>query len=416
VEGFIFFVIVAVAVVVIIAARGHRQRIAATWASAARSLGMEIQLGSTFRNPKIEGRVDDLGVTVDTYTRGSGNNSQTYTRFRVRYPSVGIDFDLSRQTGLSTITKLFGAQDVEIGDPTFDDTFTIKSDQPGRLAAVLTPTRRTTILNLAASFPGVNVTNGAIRWDRRGVVTDPGVIVTVVRRLIGAAYVMIDRDGAATGLDAAIEARNEGDLETTTERIRQLGDSFRDLVEIRRIEAETLAEAGEPEAAGMLAELAEELPDDDEIRGWRDRVGAESPAPAPATPPAIDIADAGPSGLAADAIAADLFGESRLSFETSRRFDERYAGTVVQWSGSVRSTREYRRDPKLGDAPGTRVVVSVARIENDLYGQTTVDAVVGLPAGNANTLRGRDEVTFQGTLVGVDAMMRNLFVGGARLV
>jgi hypothetical protein len=411
--GFIFFVIIVVAVVVIFATRAHRQRIASTWASAARSLGMQIQPGSTFMNPKIEGRVDELHITVDTYTRGSGNNSQTYTRFRVAYPSVGVHFDLTRQTGFATITKLFGAQDFQIGDALFDDTFVIKSDQPARLAEALTPTRRTTIMNLAASFPGVRVTDSAIRWDRRGVATDPGVIVTVVRRLIGAAYVLIDRSGAATGLDAAIEARRDGDLEATAERLRRLGDSFRDLVEVRRIEAETLAEAGEPDAAGMLEELATELPDDAEIRGWRDRVNAGPRAEAP--PPAVEVADAEPSGLAADAVAADLFGESRLSFETSRLFDERYAGLVVRWSGGVRSTREYQRDPMLGETPGTRVLVTVATIENDLYGQTTVDAVVGLPPGNANLLRGRDEITFQGTLVGVDAMMRNLFVAEAQI-
>ena len=115
-------------------------------------------------------------------------------------------------------------------------------------------------------------------------------------------------------------------------------------------------------------------------------------------------------------MADDLFGESRLSFETSRRFDELYLGTVVRWSGRVRSSREYQRDQQLGETAGTRVVLTVARIENDLYGQTTVDAVVGLPPGNANSLRGQDELTFQGTLSGIDAMMRNFFVKDARLV
>jgi len=405
----ILLVIVVVAAIAIYGATVWRRKVTAAWETAAQTLGMAIVSGSAFRNPEITGNEGAIRTKVDTFTRRSGNNSQTFTRYQVRYPSAGVDFELHRQTGFSTIKKLFGAQDVEIGDGRFDDTFVIKSDKPARIASAITPTRRASILQLASAFPGIRISDARIQWNKRGVTTNPDEIVTVVRRLIGAAHVMADQRGAATRLDDALEARNEGDLAETTRRMAAAGSAFQELLEARRLEAETLAEAGDPKAAELLSTLASELPADEEIKGWQARVAA--PTPAPPSPPKAE-----PASIDATAIATDLFGESRLSFETSRRFEEAYLGTPVRWSGRVRSARQFGHDPQLGHQPGTRVVVTVARIDNDLYGQTTVDAVVGLPPGNANSLRGRDEITFEGALTGIDAMMRNLFVRDAKLV
>ena len=411
--GLIFLVFAAVAGVGIFAVRAQKQRVALAWSQAARQLGIGLEPGSMLSNPELTGELDSLGVKVDTYTRGSGNNSQTFTRYRVRYPSMGTQFELHRQSGLSAITKFFGSQDIEIGDPRFDDTFVVKSDNPDRVAAVITPTRRTTILQLAGAFPGVRISNTKIQWERRGVDKDPAHIVTVVRRLVGAAHIMSDRAGAGSALDDAIAARNEGDLSQSATKIRDAGRAFGELLEVRRLEAETMAEAGDPEAAALFDSLAKDLPDDDEVKGWQQRLS--TPPPQRQVAPKTE-AERAPESVDAGAMGDDLFGESKLSFETSRHFDELYKGMVVRWSGKVRSTREYQRDPHLGDTAGTRVVATVARIENDLYGQTTIDAVVGLPPGNANALRGSDEITFQGTLSGIDAMMRNFFVTNARLV
>jgi hypothetical protein len=411
---FIPFVILLIGGIVIFAVRAQKQRVAAAWNAAARRLGMDVQQGSTFSNPTIVGRVEQLSIKVDTVNRSSGNNSQAFTRYRVKYPSPGVDFELHRQTGFSTITKLFGSQDIEVGDQRFDDTFVVKSDQPGRVAAVMTPTRRTTLLQLAAAFPGIRIKDSQVQWEKRGVATNPDHIVTVVRRLIGAGFVIAGIGGAESALDDAITARNEGELGAAAEKTREASGAFRELLEVRRIEAETAAESGAPEAAELLANVAGELPDDPEIRGWQERIAAAPPTAAPRRAEQSAVSRE-PDSIGAAEIAEELFGESRLSFETSRIFDERFKGKFVRWSGAVRSTREYRRDYDLGESPGTRVVVTVATIENDLYGQTTVDAVVGLPPGNADIPRG-DNVTFQGTLDKVDAMMRNLFVVDAEIV
>ena len=56
----------------------------------------------------------------------------------------------------------------------------------------------------------------------------------------------------------------------------------------------------------------------------------------------------------------------------------------------------------------------MATIEHDLYGQTAIDAVVQLPT-NAPVREG-DTISFSGVLMRVDPLMRNVYVGGGRLV
>ena len=115
------------------------------------------------------------------------------------------------------------------------------------------------------------------------------------------------------------------------------------------------------------------------------------------------------------ALATHLFGESRLSFETAQLFDATYAGRDVEWTGRVRKAVVADDDRLLGDGPFTKAVVEVASLENDLFGNTVVSAVVQLPSNAADRLLEGSTVTFAGTLVGIDALVRNVYVGKARL-
>ena len=105
-------VIAFVAVAINLGARSVRKQ-RAKWTQAASDLGIEFVPGRFVSIGKLVGTVEGHETTVDTYTQRSGNNSQTYTRYRIGYPDLGLGLKLSRQTTLSGITKFFGAQDVE---------------------------------------------------------------------------------------------------------------------------------------------------------------------------------------------------------------------------------------------------------------------------------------------------------------
>ena len=114
-------------------------------------------------------------------------------------------------------------------------------------------------------------------------------------------------------------------------------------------------------------------------------------------------------------IASDLFGENRLSFETAALFDERYAGRRVEWSGKLRKATTVDHYRVLGDGPFTKAVVDIAVLENDLFGNTVVTAIVAFPPGSIDSIQPGEDVTFSGDLVGIDALVRNLLVGNAAL-
>lgn len=82
-------------------------------------------------------------IIFDNYTEfktvGDRTTSQIYTR--VVSPIISIDnfrFELYQKNIFSSIAKIFGAQDIEIGDAKFDKRFILKTNDELKLKAFLT--------------------------------------------------------------------------------------------------------------------------------------------------------------------------------------------------------------------------------------------------------------------------------------
>ncbi len=80
----------------------------------------------------------------------------------------------------------------------------------------------------------------------------------------------------------------------------------------------------------------------------------------------------------------------------------------------MRSVRDYSTDYDFGSEAGVKAVITVAEVQHDLYGNSTIDAVVQFPAGTA--LERDDVVTFTGRLLKVDPLMRNIYVANGELI
>ena len=65
----------------------------AAWEEAGRILGLRFKTGALLNGRRMRGEFDGVGVIVETYTRSSGKNSTTYTRFRAYHPRP-LDKDL----------------------------------------------------------------------------------------------------------------------------------------------------------------------------------------------------------------------------------------------------------------------------------------------------------------------------------
>lgn len=402
-EGFIGLLIVLVVVVSIgLAAMNHRATVG-QWSGAAEQLGLDLQPGSMIAYPKINGVADGYRVSIYTFTSGGSNNNQRYTRYEVSFPPLGLGLSLTRQTAVGGFfRRIVGMPDIEVGDQAFDESFTVKADDPQQLLAYLTPVRRTTLGRLLATFPSLKVSDESVRVDVRRVVRDPDILVSTTRRLLGVARVLGESDPERE--DASV-ARASGELTEALRRMRAAVEKRPDDVERRLDEIDTLAAADRSgEIADRVEELARLAPADPEVAGWTGSIAKADP-PKPDSRPLIDVNEA----------TADLLGGRQLSFAVRDKFIAGYKDGRVRWSGPVKSARAYERDHDFGEGPGVKAVVTVSMLEHDLFGSTEVDAIVEFPGSGPVPAKG-DTISFEGTLSAVDPLMRNFTVRGARLI
>src|SRR5215203_1488486 len=96
-----------------------------------RRLGEEIDAdfidGGFWKGSKLQAHVGPWTVTLDTYTVTTGHAHFTYTRMRAPYVNPdGLRFTVYRRSFFSELGKLLGMQDIEVGDPDFDEAFIVK--------------------------------------------------------------------------------------------------------------------------------------------------------------------------------------------------------------------------------------------------------------------------------------------------
>jgi len=414
------------------------------WRAAAERVGFEFAPGSWSGGPTMTGMLEGSPAEIHSYTKSSGKSSTRYTRYTVEFPPIGVGLHLSRQTGIGYLLKVLGTQDIEIGDPTFDEAFIVQATDPQAARTVLTPGTTMMLNRLIAVHPEIVMSDDQLVLDRRGTVRDPDTLVSTLRRLASAATVLGDADESGA-LSKLVEQRLAGTIPMDYEPDPQASQSIDSQLSV----GEALMAAGSVGVAGRIFEaLGAQLPADIEVAGWSEYARqsasgpptdqqSDAPPPPPSLPPAFepvepphdadrqlpgpepdDVESAKGSDVDRDALAlaVHLFSENRLSFETAQLFDETYAGRDVEWTGKVREAEVVDRDRVLGDGPFTKAIIEVASLENDLFGNTVVSAVVALPTQTADTLFEGSTVTFAGTLIGIDALVRNVYVDEARLV
>jgi len=104
------------------------------WQQFAGEIGATFEPGGYFRQGVVRAKTREWIVTLDTYTVSTGKSSTIYTRLRAPYVNRdGFRFDVSRKHLFTGIAKFFGMQDVEIGDPWFDEEFVVQGTDVGRL-------------------------------------------------------------------------------------------------------------------------------------------------------------------------------------------------------------------------------------------------------------------------------------------
>ena len=410
----------------------HSKQVHQSWTDAARALGMAYQGGGFLRSRRITGTFEGMPVLVDTFTQSAGKSSTTYTRFRITLsPPLRLGLRLSREGFLKGLTKLFGAQDIRVGDAAFDANVMIKGSDPDRVRAFLTPARRVRIDRFLGSYPGATIDDTEIAWHTRGLLSDPNRIVSIVRQIARLAWHLVDSRAADDAMGTAMIAMDEGHPQEALSALQRrrtepaASEFAGPSAEEQLLEGQLLMLGGRTdEAKQTFAKAQEAAPDDPEISDWAQKT-TDVATPAE-TAPAGDQAHAEPAPplgrtdtlLDAPSVCAALFGEGITSFTANRTFDEQYASKAVRWSGVLESVESSAFDFvfNLRDICKARVVVG--QMDSSAYGDTQVFAVIQVKDPTAEALEPRvgQTVTFEGTLLKVDGFMRNLYVIDGRVV
>jgi hypothetical protein len=104
------------------------------WRQLSQEIGAELVQGGFWKGSKVQATVKPWTITLDSYTVSSEHSHETFTRIRAPYVNPdGFRFTIYRKGLFSDLGKMLGMQDVEVGDPLFDEAFIIKGTNEGKL-------------------------------------------------------------------------------------------------------------------------------------------------------------------------------------------------------------------------------------------------------------------------------------------
>ena len=108
------------------------------WNLLAQSLNAQFKPGSAFKGSKVIAEVGEWSVTIDTYTESSGESSTTYTRIRAPYVNRdGMRFTLYHASVFSSLGKMLGMQDIEVGYSRFDEEMVVRGENEAKIRHLL---------------------------------------------------------------------------------------------------------------------------------------------------------------------------------------------------------------------------------------------------------------------------------------
>ncbi|MHC4840069.1 MAG: hypothetical protein ACYTDT_03780 [Planctomycetota bacterium] len=169
---FFIFVVIAVIVAVVIASVNHSKKVKETWRSVGAKYRMKVERGQGMGSrPELSGNVNGIYVHVNTVTRGSGKNRSTYTVYSAfSGASMPQGLSLTREGFFSKVGKMFGGQDIQVGDRRLDDGLIIKAqDAQGTIALLRIPQVRDALLYFVARHPGMVVNGQNLSFEEHGV-------------------------------------------------------------------------------------------------------------------------------------------------------------------------------------------------------------------------------------------------------
>ena len=445
--GFIGFVILAgIFGLIIFLAYKHKKKVLEEWRKTAHELGLHFNDGGFMLPSSILGTLDGLSISVRTETRGSGKNSKTVTVYRVKYAQrIPFKFKLTRQNFLHSFGKMFGMQDIEVGDKSFDDSVIVQSADTAKIRDFLTAPRRKHVKTALRTFPNITISNYEIQVERNGMESSGEMLKKTIWTLCAIAQVIGPERDADHPLEKAKKAREEGDMAKAMEIITVAeGLNEDEALEAKEMEGHIHIVANDAEkAAAAFAAVNKDMDDDEDSERWRQLAEARAetstttPPPLPdTTAPSIDtvatenvaapeemkseettvsVEDAktpAASSISVNDFCSTVFADNLGSFDSAKIFDADFKGKKIFWSGKLISVAPFSFDFVFKDGGGVKATYEIFDLKSS-YSTTKVKAIVRFPEEKLEELKnqvGTDDQKFTGELVSLDGLTKNVFI------
>ncbi len=162
----------------------QRQKMTEQWGVFAQQTGLSVTAGSWIQTPAVRGVYAGFNIWLRTESRGSGDSRTTYTVMTLQLPITNrLNLRFYKEGFLSKIGKAMGTQDLQVGDPLFDDAFMIKGNSPPHVANLLSPEVRQYALAMRDAM-NVSLTQGQVGWEQIGSLLDPPRLSNVLNMLV----------------------------------------------------------------------------------------------------------------------------------------------------------------------------------------------------------------------------------------
>ncbi len=370
-EGFFFIVVAGVAVYMWLnAAKGHRQQ----WQSAADELSVTYYPGTMGALGNLSGEFGGHRIAVSTFTKSSGNSNQTYTRYHFEYRRrIDVEMKMTPQGVLNQIGKMFGLQDIEVGNPSFDDRVLLRGSDPDAVRQYLTPELQDAIEQMIFTYSNITITNEHVRMDRRGKDTDSAVILGTVRRLLAFCEEMVL---------ASQTARPPRNIRADKKQPPPLP-------------------VQEADPAPAVPKVPPAIP--------------VNPGPAPAVPVEESVEEVGvPDRVDLKQMAEELFGvDAGGSLQAAKVFNSRFDGRPVSGVGVLKRVNRFSYDPVFINAKGVKAMFEVCELA-DAYSKIKVSAEVMFPSEEYDSLMEKigASLPIYGTLIAQDTLLHQFYIKG----
>jgi hypothetical protein len=170
----------------------------------------------------LSGQIDDHPVVVKTVS--SGENS-TSTVYRVGFPeTLGFQLNVQRTGLFQQVIKIFGAEDIELGDAEFDAKYVVKGWTHEQVRAFLTPARRLRCARFLSAKGERRLSETGLEVTRPGSASDVSEMVNEIQRLVTQARNFWAPPADEKHLNAALDARGKGELDTALTEVRAVSE------------------------------------------------------------------------------------------------------------------------------------------------------------------------------------------------